>query len=333
MNTLWLGTKFLPVIRAVVLMGTGIIVAKIASTTTRRLSAKRLSAHHAQLTRRVIFYTILALFAVMALHQLGFDLSVLLGAAGIFSVAIGFASQTAASNLISGLFLIGEKPFAVKDVVKIGNTTGEVLSIDLLSIKLRTFDNLFVRIPNETVMKAEVTTLTRFPIRRLDLSIGVAYKEDIARVREERGVPLPRRAISAHPPAARPDPHGAPAEDPPARPFRVDVAVAKKRAPRLDRLPGRPVARPGQPQGCQLVAQQRRLLEAGELGGIDAVGEGGVDDDGHLRASGVDDHLHRGHRSAVGHRLEHAAELFALHVPRSPELHCELHHCGECDPV
>lgn len=185
MSTVWLSAKFLPVIRAVMLMAAGIIVAKIAATATRRLAAKRLSAHHAQLTRRVIFYTTLALFAVMALHQLGFDLSVLLGAAGIFSVAIGFASQTAASNLISGLFLIGEKPFSVKDVVKIGDTTGEVLSIDLLSIKLRTFDNLFVRIPNETVMKAEVTTLTRFPIRRLDLSIGVAYKEDIARVREE----------------------------------------------------------------------------------------------------------------------------------------------------
>jgi small-conductance mechanosensitive channel len=185
MNTAWMDTKFLPVVQAVVLMGTGIVVAKIASTATRRFAAKRLNALHAQLTRRVIFYTILVMFAVMALRQLGFDLSVLLGAAGIFSVAIGFASQTAASNLISGLFLIGEKPFSVKDVVKIGDTTGEVLSIDLLSIKLRTFDNLFVRIPNESVMKAEVTTLSRFPIRRLDLKIGVAYKEDIARVRDE----------------------------------------------------------------------------------------------------------------------------------------------------
>jgi small-conductance mechanosensitive channel len=185
MNMAWMDTKFLPAVQAVVVMGAGIIVAKIASTATRRIATKHLSSHHAQLTRRVIFYTILVLFAIMALRQLGFDLSVLLGAAGIFSVAIGFASQTAASNLISGLFLIGEKPFSVKDIVKIGNTTGEVLSIDLLSIKLRTFDNLFVRIPNETVMKAEVTTLTRFPIRRLDLKIGVAYKEDISRVRNE----------------------------------------------------------------------------------------------------------------------------------------------------
>ena len=45
------------------------------------------------------------------MHQLGFQLGVLLGAAGMLSVAIGFASQTSASNLISGLFLIAERPF------------------------------------------------------------------------------------------------------------------------------------------------------------------------------------------------------------------------------
>jgi small-conductance mechanosensitive channel len=184
METLF-GAKALPIVRAIILMVAGFILAKIASSATKRVATKRLRPLHVALTKRIAFYSVLAIFAVMALHQLGFDLSVLLGAAGIFSVAIGFASQTAASNLISGLFLIGEKPFAIKDIVTIGGTTGEVLSIDLLSIKLRTFDNLFVRIPNEVVMKSEVTTLTRFPIRRLDVKVGVAYKEDIGRVRDE----------------------------------------------------------------------------------------------------------------------------------------------------
>jgi len=114
---------------------------------------------------------------------MGFQLSVLLGAAGILSVAIGFASQTSASNLISGLFLIGEGPFAIGDFIRVGTTEGEVLSIDLLSVKLRTPDNLFVRIPNEQLIKSEVVNLTRFAIRRLNLAVGVAYKEDIPRVR------------------------------------------------------------------------------------------------------------------------------------------------------
>jgi len=170
-------------IRAVLLLIAGLALARISRHAIERLTKDRFSAQHAALARRVVFYTVLAIFLVMALRQLGFSLSVLLGAAGILSVAVGFASQTAASNLISGLFLIGEKPFAIGDIVKIDDTTGEVLAIDLISVKIRTYDNLFVRIPNETVMKSAVTTLTKFPIRRLDLKLGVAYKEDISNVR------------------------------------------------------------------------------------------------------------------------------------------------------
>jgi len=43
-----------------------------------------------------------------------------------------------------------------------------------MSVKLRTFDNRFIRIPNETLVKTQFTNATRFPIRRLDINIGVA---------------------------------------------------------------------------------------------------------------------------------------------------------------
>jgi small-conductance mechanosensitive channel len=99
-------------------------------------------------------------------------------------IAVGFASQTSVSNIISGLFLISEKPFAVGDAIRIGTTTGIIQSIDLLSIKLRTFDNLFVRIPNEKILTSEVTNITRFPIRRMDITLQVSYREDLDRVRE-----------------------------------------------------------------------------------------------------------------------------------------------------
>ena len=172
------------VMRALILAGAGFIIARVASGAFTRLAGRRLTHHHLIVLRRIIYYGILGLFAVSVLFELGFNLSVLVGAAGIFSVAIGFASQTFASNIISGLFLLGEQPFALGDIVKVGDTTGEVLAIDLLSVKLRTFDNLFVRIPNETMLKTEVVNLTRFPIRRFDLMLGVAYKEDIDTVRE-----------------------------------------------------------------------------------------------------------------------------------------------------
>src|SRR5690606_21485454 len=49
-------------------------------------------------------------------------------------------------------------------------------------VKLRTPDNMFVRIPNEMLIKSQVTTITRFPIRRMDIKVGVAYKEDVQKV-------------------------------------------------------------------------------------------------------------------------------------------------------
>ncbi len=180
---LWASTYAMPIIKAVVLLIAGLLLAKLATLTVDRLFREHLSKHHLVLVKRVIFYSILIIFTISGLRELGFKLHVLLGAAGILTVAIGFASQTSASNIISGLFLLGERPFSIGDTVKIGDTTGEILSVDLLAVKLRTFDNLYVRIPNETVIKSTVTTLSKFPIRRIDLHLGVAYKEDLNKVR------------------------------------------------------------------------------------------------------------------------------------------------------
>lgn len=179
-----LSEKALGFITGGIHVAVGFLLARLAANTFMRAMQHRLSAHQLLVYRRVVFYSVFLLFIVSGLREMGFHLSVLLGAAGVLSVAIGFASQTSASNLISGIFLIGEGPFSVGDFIQVGNTQGEVLSIDLLSVKLRTADNLYVRLPNETLIKSEVINLTRFPIRRLNLTIGVAYKEDIQKVRQ-----------------------------------------------------------------------------------------------------------------------------------------------------
>jgi len=176
--------RVLSLIRAIFLVVLGLVVAKLTSIMLTRFTNKHLDTHQSMLIRRGSYYLLLGIFVVSAMKELGFNLSVLLGAAGILTVAIGFASQTSASNLISGLFLVVERPFTIGDVVRVGSTVGEILSIDLLSIKLRTFDNLYVRIPNESIIKSELTNLTRFPIRRIDLQLGVAYKETLSVVRE-----------------------------------------------------------------------------------------------------------------------------------------------------
>lgn len=159
-------------------------ILRVLAGATRKSLAKHSTAQASMLGYRFVLYSGTILLTLTVLDQFGVPLSALLGAAGIASVAIGFAAQTSLSNLISGIFLIWEKPFAVDDVIRTGDTTGVVVSIDLLSTKLRTFDNMWVRIPNETLIKTQTTNITRFAIRRFDINLGVAYKENIGKVIE-----------------------------------------------------------------------------------------------------------------------------------------------------
>lgn len=170
--------------RVIILIFVGLPLLGLFRRWIRNFFTKNYNLHYGMLAGRIVFYTGLALIFVMALHNLGFQLAPLLGAAGIIGVALGFASQTSVSNVISGLFLIAEQPFKIGDIITVSGTTGIVYSIDTLSVKLRMFNNQYVRIPNETMIKSEVTNISRFPLRRVDVNISVAYKEDLNRVRE-----------------------------------------------------------------------------------------------------------------------------------------------------
>ena len=174
---------------ALVLCFVGFVLARVVSNTFIRTIGIRFNAHQRLVWRRGIFYFIFLLFVIASLKEAGFKLSVFLGAAGILTVALGFASQTSASNLISGLFLIGEGSFEVGDTIQLtlirGHTIeGEVISIDLLSVKLLTLDNVYVRLPNEQLIRAPVHNLSKFPIRRLPIIVPINFDEDINKVRE-----------------------------------------------------------------------------------------------------------------------------------------------------
>lgn len=171
-------------LRIAMIIAVGLPVLLMLRGWARSFFTKRYASHYGMLAGKIVFYSGLTILVVTVMGQLGLSLAPLLGAAGILGVALGFASQTSVSNIISGLFLIAEQPFKVDDIITVNTTTGIVMSIDMLSVKLRTFDNKFVRIPNETIIKTEVTNLTRFPIRRFDALVSVAYKEDIDHVRK-----------------------------------------------------------------------------------------------------------------------------------------------------
>jgi small-conductance mechanosensitive channel len=172
------------IIKVLLIIVISIPVLLILRGWARRFFTKKYAPHYGMLAGKIVFYSGIILMIITVMGQLGISLAPLLAGAGIVGVALGFASQTSVSNIISGLFLIAEQPFKVDDIINVSGTIGIVMSIDVLSVKLRTFDNMFVRIPNETIIKTQVINLTRFPIRRFSAKVSVAYKEDIEKVRE-----------------------------------------------------------------------------------------------------------------------------------------------------
>ncbi len=170
-------------IRVAVMLFIGLPLLGMLRRWIKTLVAEKYSPHYAMLVAKIVFYLGFVILFIMVLNEFGFQLGPLLGAAGIIGIAIGFASQTSVSNIISGFFLIGEKSFIVGDIITVNGTTGVVLSIDTMSVKMRTFDNHYLRLPNEMILKNQVTNMTRFPIRRASIKISVAYKEDLSRVK------------------------------------------------------------------------------------------------------------------------------------------------------
>lgn len=172
--------KFIRII-FIVVIGSGSI--HLISYLIKRSLHKQLSKQSMMLVIRTVVYTGYIGLVLIVVRELNYDLTALFGAAGVVGIVIGVASQTSIGNIISGLFLVSEKSFELGDVVRIGDKIGTVYSIDLLSIKVKTFDNVLIRIPNQTVISNELTNVTKFPIRRYDFQVGVAYKEDLERVK------------------------------------------------------------------------------------------------------------------------------------------------------
>ncbi|HEX4069061.1 MAG TPA: mechanosensitive ion channel family protein [Candidatus Babeliales bacterium] len=166
------------ILRICILIFGGIPLVFWISKLLAALCAKHFSQHIAVLVRNIIFYSGLFLIGVTVLQEFGFNVVTLLGAAGVLGVAIGFASQTTISNVISGFFLLLERSFSVGDIIKSGDVIGYVESIDLLSVHIRSSDNKLIRLPNEVVLKQPLSNLTYYPIKRVDCIISMPYAVD-----------------------------------------------------------------------------------------------------------------------------------------------------------
>lgn len=170
---------FAIIIKALLILAVGLIAAKIISNISGKVTTAKFGSHVGSLTKNIVLYVLVLSTIIAFLGAFDINLTGVLAAAGILGIAIAFAAQTSVSNIISGFFLIADKPFEIGEAIDIDGQAGHVLDINLFSTRLRTFDNRYMRLPNSMVLNARIVNLSRYQIRRLDIPLGIAYKENI----------------------------------------------------------------------------------------------------------------------------------------------------------
>ncbi len=164
-----------------IIMAIGIITAKIAKMLFYKYYAPTLPQDTAKNLSKIIYFGIIAILFLTFTSSQGLDLSGLLVAGEIFAVVIGFATQSVVSNLISGIFLMIEKPAKHGDAIQLPDmgVSGTLLDIGTFSSRVRKFDGTVIRIPNEKFFTSNIRSLTSSTVRRAEAMVGISYKDDI----------------------------------------------------------------------------------------------------------------------------------------------------------
>lgn len=132
---------------------------------------------------RILRILVLALFAIMALQNLGVELLPLIAGLGVAGAGVALAMQGVLSNIVAGLTIIFAKPFRVGEYISIVGEEGQVEHISLFSTVLSHLDRSQVVIPNRKIVGEILHNYGE--IRQLDLVVRVAYDADLGQALAE----------------------------------------------------------------------------------------------------------------------------------------------------
>ena len=132
----------------------------------------------------IVYYALMIIVLLTTLGKLGVETTsffAILGAAGL---AVGLALKDSLGNFASGVMIILFRPFKVGDTVTAGGATGTVKEVGIFSSIFTTPDNQKIIVPNGAITKGSITNTNAYETRRIDLVIGVDYKDDIKKAKE-----------------------------------------------------------------------------------------------------------------------------------------------------
>ncbi len=188
--TIWL-KEFIRLLPNMVIAAIVVVLGFFLAKWLQKIAVKLFHRFFNNETLNSLFSSLVYIFTIgvagfVALSILNLDKAVtsILAGAGIVGLALAFAFQDIASNFMSGIFLSIRRPLHAGDIVQIKDYMGKITQINLRDTVLRTFQGQMVIIPNKEVLQNPIENYSLLGKRRMDLTVGVSYGDDLRRVKE-----------------------------------------------------------------------------------------------------------------------------------------------------
>lgn len=191
-NILPLGDVKITLLSLIYLIVFGVLLIWLSSKIRDFLTSRILSKTHLDTGAQVAIgtitrYAILFLGFLVVMQTVGIDLTTLNVLAGAVGIGVGFGLQNIASNFISGLIILFERPVKVGDRIEVGTIAGKVTSVGARSTIVKTKDNISIIIPNTKLIAENVVNWTydsHSPRVAFDINVRVTADSDVNLVRK-----------------------------------------------------------------------------------------------------------------------------------------------------
>ena len=171
-------------VKAVILALIVLVVIKLVSMAARKIIARSFKKFEGDISLTHATYTIVrtliwVIGLLIILDLFGFNTASILTVLGAAGLAIGLAMKDSLSNIAAGIMLLILRPYKVGDYIDSGSVSGTIEQMGLFSTILKTPDGLFVSTPNSVVFGTPIKNYSRNPLRRSDITVGIAYADSL----------------------------------------------------------------------------------------------------------------------------------------------------------
>jgi len=136
---------------------------------------QRFSSKMMPVVRRTLLVIVWIVGIVMALSNVGVNISALLGTLGIGGIAFALAAQDTIKNIFGAFTILTDRPFNIGDTIKIDSYEGTIIDVGIRSTKMRNYDKRLITFPNYRIADASIVNITAEPMRRVVMKIGLTY--------------------------------------------------------------------------------------------------------------------------------------------------------------